>query len=56
MHYALTSGTECVTSCELPHTRKELAETTDEECHADDDVRGGDASCGDIDEGEDEGR
>ncbi len=50
----LTSGTKRVARCELPHACEELAEAADEEGHADDDVRGVDVVCLDIDEGENE--
>ena len=52
----LTSSTERVTRSEFPHTREKLAETANEERHADDNVRRRHPTRGDIDEREDEGR
>ncbi len=40
----LTRSAEAVACGELPHTRKELCETTAEQRHADDDIGGGDAT------------
>ena len=37
-HLKLTSGTKRVTCGELPHSSKELGESTEKECHANNDI------------------
>jgi len=46
---------ECISSGELPHSSKDLAEATDEASHAEDDVGNGDTASPNVVQGEDEG-
>ena len=52
----LTCGAKRVRARKLPHAREQLSKAANEEGHADDDVRCGDAPGLDVVHGEDEGR
>ena len=56
MNKKLTRCTEGVAACELPHASQELAESSDEEGHPDDDVGSRDGVGLDVDEGQNERR
>ena len=51
-----TSCAEGVTGGKLPHASEELGKTTEEECHADNDIWHSDVARMRVEEGEDERR
>jgi hypothetical protein len=52
----LTGCTERVTRGELPHSSEELGKSTEEKCHADNDIWNGDVARMHVEKGEDERR
>jgi hypothetical protein len=52
-HLKLTGGTKRVSCGKLPHSSKELGKSTEEQCHADNDIWNGDMTGMRVEKGED---